>query len=447
MQIRTGATTYEDEAKQLDRRQAITEQLLKSALADKANGEMVSGHYVGNGLGNAIGDIANALISKHSQGGIDESRAALGDRKTAGLQSDLAAYMDTANGKTAERIPTDPRDVEALMQSDQPLPDERMTDAVAADPRTAAVKAVASQFPQVQALGQADLLAMQKAKIPKQEEYGTTAQEFLGANGKTGLMQLGKYGGQKVIDGVQAIEKKPLVTVNTGEKADQAFNSEMIKTVVPNLQKGKDEAEKAVGTFQYLAALKPNLDEAMTGFASDQRLALSKVWQALGGTPDPSISTTEQLNSALAQKLLESTKLLGSGSGFTDKDREYLEKVVQGKLSLDPETIKHAVNSGLADSLNKMYGHQGAVEKSKQVPGFNTNPQALDVFKVDIPKFEGSTIGGDSFDYDEQAKKFFAKPFSRKAQPATVAPAQNRRSTDAPAKVMSAEDYLKAKGF
>jgi hypothetical protein len=57
---------------------------------------------------------------------------------------------------------------------------------------------------------------------------------------------------------------------------------------------------------------------------------------------EETISNTEQLAVSLAQNTLDAIKAsgLGSGSGFSNADRDFLEKAVGGKITLEERTLK-----------------------------------------------------------------------------------------------------------
>ena len=82
--------------------------------------------------------------------------------------------------------------------------------------------------------------------------------------------------------------------------------------------------------------------KVITGTGANVRLQIAKALNLAGGNDDESIRNTEVLVSQLASTTLESIKSsgLGSGQGFTDKDREFLEKAKAGQITYDSSSLK-----------------------------------------------------------------------------------------------------------
>lgn len=83
-------------------------------------------------------------------------------------------------------------------------------------------------------------------------------------------------------------------------------------------------------------------DGALTGTGAEITLKAAKALNVVGVDNKDIIRKTELLFSSLAQNTLDSIKTsgLGAGQGFTDKDREFLEKAKGGNITLDATTLK-----------------------------------------------------------------------------------------------------------
>lgn len=81
---------------------------------------------------------------------------------------------------------------------------------------------------------------------------------------------------------------------------------------------------------------------AFAGATADIKLQLAKLFNVAGADNNEVIKNTEVLISQLGQNVLNSAKTsgLGTGQGFTDDDRKFLEKVVGGSITLNAETLK-----------------------------------------------------------------------------------------------------------
>lgn len=94
--------------------------------------------------------------------------------------------------------------------------------------------------------------------------------------------------------------------------------------------------DKALRTLAILEDL--NL---VVGPGADVRLALAKGLNILGADNAETITQTDNLVTALADNTLSMIESsgLGTGQGFTQSDRDYLEKARAGKITLTKETI------------------------------------------------------------------------------------------------------------
>jgi hypothetical protein len=81
--------------------------------------------------------------------------------------------------------------------------------------------------------------------------------------------------------------------------------------------------------------------KVITGTGANARLQLAKALNLAGGTDSERIKNTEVLVSSLAETTLGAIKAsnLGAGQGFTNADRDFLEKAVAGQLSYDQKSL------------------------------------------------------------------------------------------------------------
>lgn len=81
----------------------------------------------------------------------------------------------------------------------------------------------------------------------------------------------------------------------------------------------------------------------ITGTGAEQMLAISKGLKQVGfDVSGDSIADTELLGRELAGSTLEAIKSsgLGAGSGFSNADRDFLEKVTGGSIAMDAKTLR-----------------------------------------------------------------------------------------------------------
>lgn len=81
--------------------------------------------------------------------------------------------------------------------------------------------------------------------------------------------------------------------------------------------------------------------QAITGAGAEWLLGGAKVANQLGFNTGNAAADTEALSRDLAASTLDQIKSsgLGAGSGFSNADRDFLEKVVGGKISLEAKTL------------------------------------------------------------------------------------------------------------
>jgi hypothetical protein len=129
----------------------------------------------------------------------------------------------------------------------------------------------------------------------------------------------------------------------TDRTAEKAFLTEVGKgggKNVDELYKQTQNSQTLVDSANRITDL---IDKgAFTGPDANIKLAFAKGMNVLGADNNESIKNAELLVSTTAGNVLNSVKTsgLGTGQGFTDKDRDFLEKVVGGKVTLNGETLK-----------------------------------------------------------------------------------------------------------
>jgi hypothetical protein len=84
----------------------------------------------------------------------------------------------------------------------------------------------------------------------------------------------------------------------------------------------------------------------ITGAGAEQFSQLSGVLAKAGLIPSTSLEATQSLASELASTTLDNIKSsgLGSGQGFTDSDRKFLEKAKAGEITMEPQAIRRLAN-------------------------------------------------------------------------------------------------------
>jgi hypothetical protein len=108
---------------------------------------------------------------------------------------------------------------------------------------------------------------------------------------------------------------------------------------------------------------------ALTGTAAEKKLQIARMFNITVNGPEETIKKTELLLSGLGQNVLDNIKAsgLGAGQGFTDKDRQFLERVVGGSIDLNGETLKELAR------LQKTSNQRNVERWNKRVGEINPN--------------------------------------------------------------------------
>lgn len=173
---------------------------------------------------------------------------------------------------------------------------------------------------------------------------------------------------------------------------------------------------------QYQAALKaPQVVERVnqlrellktnpyTGAGAQWKLWVGKAAKAAGmNYAKDDIANTEVLFSNLGQATLDSIKTsgLGTGNGFTEKDKTFLQEVVGGRITLDSETlgrlsdIHESVARAAAKQWNDSYGRLRKVD-SAALESLAVTP--IEIPGVAAPSDDTAAPGTDSAQSDPAA--------------------------------------------
>ena len=124
--------------------------------------------------------------------------------------------------------------------------------------------------------------------------------------------------------------------------------------------------------------------KVITGTGANARLQIAKALNLAGGTDSDKIRNTEVLISSLAETTLGAIKSsnLGAGQGFTNADRDFLEKAKAGQLTYDSKSLAELAR------LSRLAAERSAESwntRVKQIPssalegtGISTTPVVIE---------------------------------------------------------------------
>lgn len=133
------------------------------------------------------------------------------------------------------------------------------------------------------------------------------------------------------------------------------------------LTKSQQDAADAAADLETVSQLRGLLNEGMiTGAGAN---AISSVGNALAqfgiggdGVRDP-VARTQAYTAIVGQRVGRIIKQFGSGTGLSDADRQYAERIAGGQISLTPEALNRIL--GIADKQNRwvIQRHNAQVER------------------------------------------------------------------------------------
>lgn len=125
-----------------------------------------------------------------------------------------------------------------------------------------------------------------------------------------------------------------------------------------------------------------NSGKIITGAAGDFRLAFTKALALGGFIGTENIEATEAFFANQGRQVAQVIKAFGSGTGLSDKDREYAEKIAGGQIGLDETSLRRLV------SLGQKYSTEGINQYNKRVENIvEGNPEFKDVIPlIDLPE-------------------------------------------------------------
>jgi hypothetical protein len=197
------------------------------------------------------------------------------------------------------------------------------------------------------------------------------------------------------------------ITLSTEKKYGEQFAGKIAESdtgLRDAALKAPDLAERSNRIKQVLGTGK-----VITGFGADTRLQLGKAMGLVGVNDKETIANTEALSADLARNTLDAIKAsgLGSGNGFSNADRDFLNKAAGGLISFDSETLKR-----LAD-LSYRTAQQSSIKwknRVKQIPTSALEGTGVGNESVDVPPLYGSSSApSESFKMLPNASQYSGK--------------------------------------
>jgi hypothetical protein len=186
-----------------------------------------------------------------------------------------------------------------------------------------------------------------------------------------------------------AVPKEPLVKIEMPGQ-DKFWDSIGTGTAQGFTDLGK-RAEGAVGTIRTIHEGRNILDQGMvTGFGADFLVSAGQALKQAGFNfaEDPT-ANSQAYSATMAKAVGENIKLFGSGTGLSNADREYAEKMAAGKITLDERALRtiQDINEKQARWLIQDYNKKAS--KVQSHPNWKNNPIGLTVEEPEVYKPKG----------------------------------------------------------
>lgn len=356
------------EQQAIARRRALLDAMMQQSQAAPITGN--------TGFGQALAKLGTAYFASRGGKKLDQQEDAARGRYGNELSSALDQYLRTREGAPGAVL--DDRQAANLMQNDQ-LPAGGLPDPVAGNPRKAVLEAMASRFPEMQAIGKAELGGLlKKPSYTDKEVDGKLVRVF--DDGKTTVLGDFKSKDQWeaapdiVVDGktvkvqrnrttgeLKSLATGQVINVNNSpeNKGEAAVLTTTIEQVSP---KGKSyEAAQSAdanlrATTEALGAIKQGAD---MGVLADFGQVLRKVGERLG-IANAATAPTDQLSSVLKERVFH--KLGGLGVAISDADRKFMQEAA-GDISKDPVAMKRLLALDAVASLKELARHNQRVQQ------------------------------------------------------------------------------------
>lgn len=169
---------------------------------------------------------------------------------------------------------------------------------------------------------------------------------------------------------------KTTVHIDTGAKSMTKLGEEMSKALVTR----RDDAIGATKGLDSLREAKKLLSSGIiTGTGAEFLTSLGNLLSSRLGYDvyeDP-VANTQAFAATMGNQVGQIIKQFGSGTGLSDADREYAEKIVGGKISVNEKAIKKLMEINEKAYKNVIRSYQKDAERAMSRPGAEGLPYDL----------------------------------------------------------------------
>jgi hypothetical protein len=357
------ATQYDSQREKLLKRQQIAEALMSQGMSGGPQGQMVSGRYVAPSMFASLAPILSAAAGKYADNKATGELTSLDDAQGADITKAIEAYTSAAPENRQAALSgllsstTKPQDAAKLLvaQAMSPKTHEKPV-AISRDGRPVYVSSD-------DAIGQ----------TPYDATSDSAPVAILGDDGKPKLVSRADAIGKTPYD-------KPTAQTSVNVNTDKSLYGTLAEQQAKQYSDLYSQAQAAPERIDRAARVRSLLQAVpYTGTGADWKLAIGKGAKSLGfNYAGDDLANTELLGRELAGSTLEAIKAsgLGGGSGFSNADRDFLEKVTGGSISMDPKSLQRIaeLNDRAARSTIKRWNDTAGRLKPDQLQSLGMTP-------------------------------------------------------------------------
>lgn len=251
----------------------------------------------------------------------------------------------------------------------------------------------------------AQLIAQSKLGTEKFMELNKPTTQVIDQSGQRQVIQLPGLGGAPTTVGTYADVPLPAaveaqksriakagatnVNVSTEKKYGERFGGLIAESDAAKLAAAEKAPEAAATADRVMDLI--GTGKVITGTGANARLQIAKALNLAGGTDSEKIRNTEVLISSLAETTLGAIKSsnLGAGQGFTNADRDFLEKAKAGQLSYDSKSLAELAR------LSRLAAEKSAESWNKrvqQIPAAALEGTGITAEPVVVPPRKTSSV-------------------------------------------------------
>ena len=190
--------------------------------------------------------------------------------------------------------------------------------------------------------------------------------------------------------------------LNVDMKQEGAFAGELGKGQAKSLMDSKSAATDAKEIINTVNEGRRLLNSGMvTGFGAETLVGIGQALSQAGITFAEDATANSQAYAAnMAQNVGKIIKLFGAGTGLSNADREYAEKMAGGKINLDKKAIEKILD------INERMARNVITQHNKNAAGIKTNIPLT----VEAPISETTLAPAEQSELDALRKQFGIKP-------------------------------------